>query len=250
MDISNNEIITPSEKSESPEKSDTLEPSESYTTKAYNYVTNIKISNYWIAIIIIGIIAIIAIIFGAMYIHSRTANVITIPPTSVPCYYINAVTTPPGNLNASAGSLNFTKGYWQVNIYSYINDTGGADNLTPPDVAQLSSYMWGLSTIDAPDRNYINGSGATPSGSQTSSTGVTIYGFSTSDESSNWSRCIQVSPIFVNINKAVTYYLVGMTNFSSNSEPKSDSYITPFVNVMQATAVRLGNANPNIPYSS
>jgi hypothetical protein len=110
--------------------------------------------------------------------------------------------------------------------------------------------MWGLSTIDAPDRNYINGSGATPSGSQTSSTGVTLFNPPTTSNENNWSREIQVSPIFVNINKEVTYYLVGMTLFDSYADPKPTSYMTPFVNVMQATAIRLGNANTKIPYSS
>jgi len=220
---------------------------------AKEYASNI--SGYWIAIIIIGIIAIIAIIFGIMYINNTyDTKTISVPVTSVPAYYsiINgssAVGTPPsGQLWNLVSQMTFTPGYWQVNMYSYIFDKVNTSSNSPS--VFLNNYSLGLATYDGTNLNYINGSGTTPWASQTNGTGWVK--FQPSDAITNyWNMQIPSSTIFVNTNKTVTYSLISFALFTI-TDTTATTYESPFQVSIQARATQIGKhiSSDIIPYSS
>ena len=221
--------------------------SEMYNN-AKEYASNI--SGYWIAIIIIGIIAIIAIILGSMYINDTyRTKVLALPVTSVPAYYTIGVMPPSGQYWNNVGQMTFDKGYWQVNIYSYIFDKVNTSDKTPS--VFLNNYSVGLGTIDGENITYINGSGLAPWASQTNGTGWVK--FQPSDAITNyWNMQIPSSTIFVNTNKTVNYSLISMALFTLNGDTPATTYESPFQVSIQARAIRISKSisTKDIPYSS
>lgn len=212
-------------------------------------------------IAVIVLIIIILMIFKAFKNVNDAVSVIVSPPTKNPCYYwVNSATAtdyPAPNTtlgwNSNYGSLTFTPGFWLVTINSYIFTEG--TNYTS---SYLNNYHMGLSTGDgiSDPIDYINDSGSSPASSQTTGTGVYVNSATGASITPPLALPYLGGPlymptltIYVNVPQTITYYLMGIALFTATSTSVT-SNISPFVNYVQATAVRLGGFNTTIPYSS